>query len=275
MTLAIDRLKNTLGRISYSPDFHQVASGDDKAAGAVIAFGPNGDFDPGYVLDDIAIFNRNAKDDGDEHLQVITSLSALADSAERGAGLKVPEAGSRELGARDAFLVWVNGDSAADVVWDMDSQLLLRHPNSGKANGHPGEQDAVTGVGPVWMRIPRVADGNATVERTIRYAMKLDDKVDSGLVGYVYSRVRRTSALGTYVLNVYRVRAGVPTLVLSSADFNLAGVTNKEAEPLALTSTTADKSFEPDDILRVTATSSNADLTVGGDVLVELPRVLL
>lgn len=272
MTLKYHHAQKAL-TMSFVPDFSQLQTGvDATAAGAVIAFGPNGDFDPGFLLDDIAFYNRNAAVDGDEFIKLITSLGQLASPVSRGATLKLPEGGSRGRGAPlDTFMVVVDKDSASAVEWDMDSAALLSRPNSGKVRGFAGDQDLVTGVGPLLFRIPAASGATATIDMVVRRPFQFP----AGLDGYAYSRSQRTTG-GVYTLNAYKVPGGngTPLQVLASADFDLTSITDKVSAVVDLVDLEASRTFAADDVLRVTATDTGGDLSAG-DLLFELPRLLV
>lgn len=218
------------------------------ADGELFVLGPNGDVDPGYLLQDVQIRNVGAKD-----IYVAVTLRGAVGSTSFRSLIPTGASTPVELcrGPIESIAVYNLSGSGASTKVSITGDLLPLN-NAGKAlPSHPGH-------GCYFFRPAQSPAASAAVTLTARHKITA-----TGL--YVWSKLPRTSALGFYRLTA---TAGGRNL-LAAPFFDLETLVAATLAAPALVGAAAALNIEPNEPIVVTAQSDNADLSVG-DLLIGL-----
>lgn len=213
--------------------------------GHVFAYGVDGDLNLGRAMADVEIANTGTRD-----LYAAFGLkSAVAGDDYR---RLIPAGKSRFLAGVVEQLVLYNTSGSGGAALAEVAYTELPVLNSAHPNGHPGHGSSIF----------RIANSpNAAVVKTREIQIPI---TVTGVV--VWAKSKRTSAGGAYTLAI----AGAGNNILSAATYDLEGITNAVLASVGLSATPAHLNLDPGDDLVVTVTSDNADLTAGGDLMIEV-----
>lgn len=217
------------------------------AAGAYVRYGYGGDVVPGarHAADTGAVLgNVTVRNLGADTLAVSADQTWAAFNAEF---YTVPAASAIELpGQFGSVHVWNNGSAIGTYSI---GGTLVRKPTGPAANvaNHPGH------AMPLSASVTANPGGAVTADITAPAAMTL---TQHGLWA-----VGAPTTAGTYTLTINNVTTGVSLLDSPPVDLT-ALVAQTESNP-TITAVVADRSIAKGDVIRLTATSDNGDLTAG------------
>ena len=209
------------------------------AVGAVYIVGLNGDVDPGRVMYGPEVYNLDTTDD----MWVDRTLAGVLTA---GSGrIRIPAGKSRFLpGAWGTLVAHNPSTSGGTIAWGIvyeDRGAL----GPFVAGGHPGH-------GSLAARYTVVQNDVVTKTYTVQRRLTI--------TGYrAFSVAKNTSAAGSVLLAV-SARA---VSLLTSATYDLEGITNGAIATVGLTATTSRLDLEPGDVITETVTSNNVDMVEG------------
>lgn len=214
------------------------------AEGHVYVYGAGGDFDPGFVLEDVLITN-----DGGEDLFVATTLTGAVGTAR---GKVLATTGTRRIEGPVDSIVLHNAQGSGGVAqWDIQARRTAIR-NVGKAAGHPGH-------GELHRRATPVANATTPYTLTVRQRLTITSCK-------TWTKVPASGATCTLAVSARGNN------LLSAATVNVTTLTTVTLQSHALTATAAHLDLEVGDTITLTVVGG-AGLTPG-DLLAALGYTL-
>lgn len=207
-----------------------------------VLIGPGNGLD--RVIEETVIYAR-----GDTPVFVAGSLSAAVAGPGR---VLVPAGGSRLYrGPQGQVVLYVGKSGTTDLTYDLEAEA------TGRVNAD-WWADKTWRTTHEFVCLPARTPNAAVVTEF--------DIAAPCTASYVktWTKTKRTSAAGTYVMTVQAVGpGGVVRNLLSAANVDLEGLTVATLQSATLTATTANLALVAGEKLRITVTSNNADLGAG------------